>query len=156
MDGIVLLKEDHKTVEKLFKRFEATDEGALEEKQEIVDRIVDELTTHTFIEEEIFYPAARAADPDTAEHVLESIEEHHVAVWICAELGMLEPADERFDAKVRVLIESVRHHVKEEERDWFPQVRKAMGRNRLKELGEQMAAAKDRAPDAPLDVPSAE
>ncbi|MFD3700389.1 hemerythrin domain-containing protein [Streptomyces sp. NPDC058646] len=156
MDGIVLLKEDHKTVEKLFKQFEKADEDAHAEKRKIVDQVIEELTTHTWIEEKIFYPAAREAAPDTKDHVLESVEEHHVVLWMLSELKDLDAADERFDAKMSVLMENVRHHVEEEEKEWFPDVRKAMGRNRLTELGEQMEAAKKTAPTDPLGVPSAD
>ncbi|KPI15285.1 Hemerythrin HHE cation binding domain protein [Actinobacteria bacterium OK006] len=131
MDGIVLLKEDHKTVEKLFKQFEKAGDDAHADKRKIADQVIEELTTHTWIEEKIFYPAARKAAPDTKDHVLESIEEHHVVLWLLSELKDLAPADERFDAKMTVLMENVRHHVEEEEKEWFPNVRKAMGRNRL-------------------------
>ncbi|NBE98438.1 hemerythrin domain-containing protein [Nonomuraea sp. KC401] len=155
MDAIVLLKEDHKTVEALFKRFEQAGERAHVEKRRLVDRITKELVTHAYIEEEIFYPAARAKVPETGDHVLESIEEHHLVVWMLSELKDLDPADERFTAKVTVLIENVRHHVEEEEKDWFPQVRAAMGRKELQELGERMAAAKSEAPGEPLAVKSA-
>ncbi|MGW7172235.1 hemerythrin HHE cation-binding protein [Streptomyces xanthophaeus] len=79
--------------------------------------------------------------------------EHHVVLWMLSELKDLDAADERFDAKMRVLMENVRHHVKEEE--WFPNVRKAMGRNRLTDPGERMEAAKKKAPEEPLAVPSA-
>ncbi|MFE5143721.1 hemerythrin domain-containing protein [Streptomyces fagopyri] len=155
MDGIVLLKDDHKTVEKLFKQFEKAGENAHAEKRKIANQVIEELTTHTFIEEKIFYPAAREAAPDTKDHVLESVEEHHVVLWMLSELKSLDAADERFDAKMTVLIENVRHHVEEEEKEWFPEVRKAMGRNRLTELGEQMEKAKKTAPSDPLVVPSA-
>ncbi|MDF9810854.1 hemerythrin domain-containing protein [Streptomyces sp. SPB162] len=155
MDAIVLLKEDHKTVEKLFKKFEAAGENAVKEKRKIADQIIEELTTHAFIEEEIFYPTAREAAPDTKDHVLESVEEHHVVVWMLSELAGLDSADERFDAKMTVLIENVRHHVEEEEKEWFPEVRKAMGRNKLQEVGMQLEAAKAKAPRSPLAVPSA-
>ena len=73
-----------------------------------------------------------------------------------SELAGMDPADERFTAKVTVLIENVRHHVEEEERDWFPQVRKAMGRKVLQQLGEEMAAAKTTAPADPLSNLSAQ
>lgn len=156
MDGIVLLKEDHKAVKRLFREFKKNHESASDaEKRELVDGILQELTTHSFIEETIFYPAARAEVPDTDEHVLESVEEHHVVAWLCSELKDLEPDDETFDAKVTVLIEIVEHHIQEEEDDWFPKVRKALGRNRLKELGEQMEAAKPKAPADPLALMSA-
>ncbi|MDJ0386194.1 hemerythrin domain-containing protein [Streptomyces sp. G-G2] len=156
MDGIVLLKEDHKTVEKLFKQFEKAADDAHAEKRKIVDQVIEELTTHTWIEEKIFYPAAREAAPDTKDHVLESVEEHHVVLWMLSELTGLDASDERFDAKMSVLMENVRHHVEEEEKEWFPDVRKAMGRNRLVELGERMEKAKKGAPGDPLAVPSAD
>ncbi|GAA0410563.1 hemerythrin [Acrocarpospora corrugata] len=156
MDAIVFLKNDHKTVEKLFKRYEKAGRKAYREKRELVAKVIEELTVHAHIEEEIFYPAARKAAPETDDHVLESVEEHHVVAWILAELKNLDVKDERFDAKVTVLIENVRHHVEEEEQEWFPQVRAAMGRKRLRELGEEMEAAKPRAPRDPLSVPSAD
>ncbi|MBB5868863.1 hemerythrin superfamily protein [Allocatelliglobosispora scoriae] len=156
MDAIVLLKEDHKTVNALFKEFEKGKESATPAaKRKIVDKIITELTTHAFIEETIFYPAARAGAPDTTDHILESVEEHHVVAWLLSELQNLDPKEETYDAKVTVLIENVRHHVEEEEKEWFPEVRKALGRNRLLELGEQMAAAKAKAPSNPLKLSSA-
>jgi hemerythrin superfamily protein len=155
MDAIVLLKDDHKAVEKLFKEFEKAGESAHKEKQPIVQKIIQELTTHAYIEEEIFYPSARQEVPETGSHVLESVEEHHVVVWMLSELKNLDPTDERYDAKVTVLIENVRHHVEEEEKEWFPEVCKAMGRNRLQELGERMEKARSGAPDDPLAIMSA-
>ncbi|MEU6974985.1 hemerythrin domain-containing protein [Streptomyces sp. NPDC046371] len=155
MDAIVLLREDHRTVEKLFKRFEKTDDAGRAERRSIVDEVIEELTVHAWIEEQVFYPAAREAAPDTTDHILESIEEHHAVVWMLSELQDMDAADERFEAKTTVLIENVRHHVEEEEKEWFPDVRKAMGRNRLTELGERLEAEKGRAPRAPLAVPSA-
>jgi hemerythrin-like domain-containing protein len=83
------------------------------------------------------------------------VEGHHVVVWMLSELKNLDPADERYDAKATVLIENVRHHVKEEEQEWFPEVRKVLGRNRLQELGERMEKAKADAPRDPLSLMSA-
>ncbi len=156
MDAIVLLRDDHKTVEKLFKRFEKTGDEDVAERQSIVDEVIEELTVHAWIEERIFYPAAREAAPETTDHILESIEEHHAVVWMLSELKNMDPADERFKAKMSVLMENVRHHVEEEEQEWFPDVRKAMGRNRLTELGDQIEAEKNNAPRDPLAVPSAD
>jgi hemerythrin superfamily protein len=156
VDGIVLLKEDHKTVKRLFREFEKTHKDATPQaKRALVDKIIKELTTHAYIEETIFYPAARAEVPETDEHVLESVEEHHVVAWLLSEVAKLDPSDETFDAKVTVLIENVEHHVEEEEQEWFPDVRKTLGRKRLTELGEQMAAAKADAPSDPLALSSA-
>jgi hemerythrin superfamily protein len=156
MDAIVLLKNDHKTVEKLFKQFEKlAKQGSPDPKAkaDLVAEMIQELTTHTFIEESVFYPAAKAAGPK--DEVLESVEEHHLVVWLLSELGGLDPADESYDAKVRVLMENVRHHVEEEEGELFPEIRKAVGRKLLQDLGEQMEAAKKEAPSDPLKVMSA-
>lgn len=155
MDAIVLLKDDHKKVERLFKQFEKAGEGAHKTKRKLVDQVIAELTTHAYIEETLFYPTARSAVPETGEHVLESVEEHHVVAWMLSELARMDPADERFDAKMSVLMENVRHHVEEEEQEWFPQVRQAMGRKDLRDLGEKMEAAKGDAPADPLALWSA-
>ncbi|MGZ4485851.1 MAG: hemerythrin domain-containing protein [Nocardioidaceae bacterium] len=156
MDAIVLLKDDHKTVEKLFKQFEKAGDDAHKTKRDLVDRIIEELSVHAFIEEQIFYPVAREAVPETENHVLESLEEHHIVKWVLEELRGMDPEDERFDAKVTVLMENVRHHVEEEEQEWFPEVRKQMGRKRLQELGEQMEQAKAAAPRDPRPTASDE
>ncbi|MFF2193013.1 hemerythrin domain-containing protein [Streptomyces sp. NPDC058157] len=156
MDAIVLLREDHKTVEKLFKRFEKTGDDDLSERRSIADEVIEELTVHAWIEEQVFYPAAREAAPDTTDHILESIEEHHAVVWMLSEIKGMDPSDERFKAKMSVLMENVRHHVEEEEQEWFPDVRKAMGRNRLTELGDRLESEKRKAPRDPLAVPSAD
>jgi hemerythrin superfamily protein len=155
MDAIVLLKEDHKKVEQLFKQFEKAGDGAYDKKKQIVTEVILALTEHAYIEETLFYPTAREAVPQTEEHVLESVEEHHIVMWMLSELAATDPRDERFDAKMSVLMENVRHHVEEEEQEWFPQVRAAMGRKRLQDLGETMNAAKADAPTDPLTLSSA-
>ena len=142
MDAITLLKDDHKTVEALFKRFEKAGDGAYVEKREVVDKIIEELSIHAAVEEQLFYPVTRATVPDTEDIALESLEEHHIVKWVLSELDDMTPEDERFDAKVTVLIENVRHHVEEEEEEYFPKVRDELGRNALNDLGEAMAAAK--------------
>ena len=149
MDAITFLKDDHRTVEQLFKRFEQAGDRAHVQKRQIVDRIIEELAVHAAIEEQVFYPVARATVPNTEDIALESLEEHHVVKWLLSELVDMDPAHERFDAKVTVLIENVRHHVEEEESDFFPQVRKQLGRNELADLGETLAEAKASAPTRP-------
>lgn len=149
MDAITLLKDDHHTVEQLFKKFEQAGDRAFVQKRQIVDRIIEELSVHAAIEEQVFYPVARAAVPDTETIALESLEEHHVVKWLLSELADMSPEHERFTAKVTVLIENVRHHVEEEEGDFFPKVREALGRNEMADLGETLANAKKTAPTKP-------
>lgn len=149
MDAITLLKKDHHTVEQLFRRYEQTGDRAYAEKRKIVDRIIEELSQHAAIEEQVFYPAAREEVADTEDIALESIEEHHIVKWELSELEHLDPSDERFDAKVRVLMENVRHHVAEEESEFFPKVREEIGRTELGEIGDAMQAARKGAPTHP-------
>lgn len=146
MDAITLLKDDHKTVEALFAKFEAAGENAIKTKRDLVDKISEALAVHASIEEQVFYPEVRKALPDAENSVLEALEEHHVVKSLLAEIDGLEADDERFDAKVTVLIENVRHHVEEEETGLFPDVRKAMGRDELAEIGEALESAKRTAP----------
>lgn len=149
MDAITLLKDDHKDLERLFKRFERAGDRAFVEKREIVDRIIEGLSLHAAIEEQLFYPVARATVPETDDIALESLEEHHIVKWVLSELADLDPHDERFDAKVTVLIENVRHHVKEEETDFFPKVRGELSRTALNDLGDTMAGMQGLAPTHP-------
>ena len=149
MDAITMLKEDHKTVEQLFKRFEKAGDRAFAEKRRIVDQVVEALSKHAAIEEQVFYPVARATVPDTEDVVLESLEEHHIVKWVLSELDGMNPEEERFDAKMTVLMENVRHHVEEEEQEFFPKVRAELDRNALAEVGQAMATAKEMAPSHP-------
>ena len=148
-DAIVLLKEDHKQVRKLFREFQQAGEGATATKGRLVERILEALTVHTYLENEVMYPEVRKLLPDLEDDVLESYEEHHVADVLCFELASMSPDDERFDAKTTVLIESVTHHIEEEEQDWFPKVREGLGRKQLQELGARMAELREKAPRKP-------
>ena len=148
-DAIVLLKDDHKEILRAFRDFEKAGEKAYAEKGRLVDRIIELLTVHTYIENEVMYPRVRELLPDLEEDVLESYEEHHVADVLVMELSGMSPDAERFDAKTTVLIESVRHHIEEEEDEWFPKVREGLGRKQLQEIGAEMLEARDRAPRKP-------
>ena len=149
MDAITLLKNDHKTVKKLFREFEQAHKNEAPGRAKFVNQIVEELSIHAAIEEKIFYPAVRTEVPALEDDILESLEEHHGVKWTCLELTKMDPSDERYDAKVIVLSEHVNHHVKEEEEQWFTKVRDAMSRTRLSELGDAMAKAKKTAPRSP-------
>ena len=149
MDAITLLKNDHKAVKRLFRQFEKLGDNAVKSRRELVDKMIEELSIHAAIEEQLFYPAVREAVPDAEDQVLESLEEHHVVKWTLSELEDMSGDEERFEAKVTVLIESVEHHAEEEEEELFPEVRKAMGRKALAELGAAMEKAKKTAPTRP-------
>lgn len=136
-DAIALLKEDHRKVQKLFKDFE--DAKGTREKENLARKICLELTVHTMIEEEIFYPASEGKIDDDL--LKEAYVEHDAAKLLIAEIESgTEKSDDFFDAKVQVLSEQVEHHIKEEEDDLFPQVRKADVD--LEALGERLAGRK--------------
>ncbi len=148
-DAVAVLKADHRAVEKLFKDFERSGPTAYKSKRRLVDQMITALSQHAAIEEEALYPTARKQDPGVSPQVLEALEEHHVVKWELDELQDLDPRDERFDAKVSVLIENVRHHVREEEGDLFPSLRRAMSRAQLLELGATLERARLLAPTRP-------
>jgi hemerythrin-like domain-containing protein len=148
-DAIVLLKDEHKLIRKAFRDFEKAGENAHAAKGKAVNRIIELLTVHTYIENEVMYPRVRELLPDVEDDVLESYEEHHVADVLVMELSMMKPDDERFTAKTTVLIENVEHHIEEEEEEWFPKVRSGLGRKTLQEIGEEMVQARKKAPKKP-------
>ena len=148
-DALAVLKDDHREVEALFTKFEGLGHRAHKTKVDLVRQMTVALSQHAAIEEQVFYPAVRRAVSSLGDEVLEALEEHHVVKWTLSELEGMTAEDERFQPKVTVLMENVRHHVREEERDLFPQVRKAMAAAQLQELGDGLRAAKDGAPTRP-------
>jgi hemerythrin superfamily protein len=138
-NAINMLTEDHAKVRKMFKQFEKMKEGDDAEKAELVRQICTELTVHAQIEEEIFYPAAREAI-DESDLLDEAEVEHASAKQLISELDGMQPGDELYDAKVTVLGEYVEHHVKEEEKEIFPKVKKA--KLDMEEMAEQMEERK--------------
>lgn len=148
-DAIAVLKQDHRDVEDLFDRFERAGAGAHKQKRRLVDQMIAALSRHASIEEQVLYPWAREHIEDEDDQVLEALEEHHVVKWLLWELEDLDPADERFDAKVTVMAENVRHHVKEEEQELFSDLRDVATRTELLELGEALRAARRTAPSRP-------
>ncbi|HEY8537424.1 MAG TPA: hemerythrin domain-containing protein [Steroidobacteraceae bacterium] len=135
-DAIALLKQDHRTVEKLFDEFEKADDDEL---QSLAHRICQLLTVHAQIEEELFYPQAKDAledDEESLELVHEAAIEHQSAKDLIAKIEGMTSDDEKFKATVKVLAEYVKHHVKEEENELFPETKKA-GLD-LKEIGTRL------------------
>ncbi|MES3026018.1 MAG: hemerythrin domain-containing protein [Pseudomonadota bacterium] len=141
-DAISMLTREHREVEDLFKQYEALGERAKSSKKRIADQICTALTMHATVEEEIFYPSLREAGVKGADELLdEAVVEHASAKELIAQLQEMEPEDELYDAKVKVLAEQIEHHVKEEEKEMFPMVRKA--KLDLEALGEEMALRKE-------------
>lgn len=138
-DAIALLTEDHKRVQQMFKQFEALGDKAGSSKEKLAAQICAELTVHTVIEEEIFYPAAREAIDDD-DLMDEADVEHAAAKELIEQIQEMEADESHFDAKVKVLGEEVDHHIKEEQDEMFPKIRKSD--LDLKALGEAMAERK--------------
>lgn len=138
-DAIALLKQDHRTVEALFDEFEDADEP---EQSRLAERICNMLNVHAQIEEELLYPAAKQAleDEEEVELVSEAAVEHASAKDLIAKIEGMTPDDEAFKATVKVLCEYVKHHVKEEENELFPALKKTD--LDLKEIGTQLAERK--------------
>lgn len=140
-DALELLKEDHEHVKSMFEQYEGLGERAHATKKKLATQICTELTRHATAEEEIFYPAVRAAGgKDKEDLVDEAIVEHASAKDLIAQIMEMESTDELFDAKVKVLGELIDHHVQEEEKEIFPAAKKA-GLD-MKMLGQQIAERK--------------
>jgi hemerythrin superfamily protein len=137
-----MLREDHTRVSGLFSKYKKLmNSGGAQAKQVLVREICSELKVHTSLEEEIFYPAVRAALDEAGRDLLDEAEvEHASAKDLIAQLESASPSDQLYDAKVTVLGEYIKHHVKEEQEEMFPKCRKA--RMDLKAIGAQMRARK--------------
>ncbi|WP_035373164.1 hemerythrin domain-containing protein [Pseudoduganella violaceinigra] len=149
MDALKLLKQDHADVKALFKDYENLGGRAFAGKKKLVDKICLELTKHATIEEEIFYPALRAAAPDSEDQLDEAEVEHASVKALVSQLTQMDPHDDLYDAKVKVLGEYVNHHVKEEESEMFTKARQS-GLD-LTAIGQQMGARKDEVEVVPVD-----
>ncbi|GAA0316554.1 hemerythrin domain-containing protein [Streptomyces polychromogenes] len=161
-DAIVMLREDHRQIRKLIRAYRAAGDGGAASpagtrhaaadpaaKAEAVGRLLHLLSVHTYIEDEVMYPQVRRLLPQTGPAVLGFHEEHHVADVLAGELAGMDPGDEAYDAKAGVLMDAVERHMAAEEGDWFPEVRRAVGRKELQGIGARMAEARERAPEGP-------
>ena len=137
-EAIEMLREDHQKVKDLFEEFEKAEEDG--EKGQIVHAALNALEIHATLEEEIFYPAVREQIDDD-DQMDEALEEHHVAKLLIGELQEMKPGDDHFDAKFKVLAESVKHHIEEEESEILPKAQDAdLDQERL---GEEMTERKE-------------
>ncbi len=140
MNAIELLKADHEVVAKLFAKVKATEDS---DHKAVFQKIKAELDVHAHIEETIFYPKLQSeGDKDLVDIVLEGIEEHRQAKMFLKELAALSGKNEKFDPKLKVLMEDIEHHVKEEEGEMFPLVKKQFDSKVLDELGAKMESEK--------------
>jgi len=143
-DAIELLESQHREVEEIFSQIEDADDPAT--KNDLFEELADKLAIHAAIEEHHFYPAVKAKR--TEDILLESLEEHLGIKRVLADLLKIDADDETFDAKIKVLKETVSHHVEEEETDLFPKVRKLFDKERREALGQEMSAEQAELEDA--------
>jgi hemerythrin-like domain-containing protein len=141
MDALSLLKEDHDKVKKLLKDLDSTTERGVKTREQLFNKIKQELEIHEAIEEEIFYPALKD-HPKTKELTLEAYEEHHVVDLVMAEIEAIPFDQETWGAKFTVMKENVEHHIEEEEEEMFKQAKQVFDEDELSQLGESMAKRK--------------
>lgn len=139
MNAIELLMEQHREIEALFAQYEKANTD--DTRRKLFETIADQFAVHSAIEEQYFYPETKKAR--TEDQLREAVEEHLQAKRIIADLLKMDPGDEQFDAKMKVLEETIAHHVEEEENELFPEVAKLFGSRRLEELGELLEAEGD-------------
>ena len=139
-DALALLIADHREATDLFEQFENLGDRAKASKQKLVQKVCKALLVHTQIEEEILYPAVRAAIKALEDKVDEAVVEHAAAKDLIKQLHDMDPEDDLYDAKVKVLSEEIEHHVGEEEKEMFPQIRKS--ELDLDALGQELAQRK--------------
>jgi hypothetical protein len=141
MDAITLLKTDHEKVAGIFEKLEETTERAEKTREELFTKLKQELDLHAHIEEKIFYPAIKQAE-ETRDITLEAFQEHHVVKVLLRELDEMGVTSETWTAKLKVLKESVEHHVEEEEGEMFKKARTVLSTEQLEELGTLMEEEK--------------
>jgi iron-sulfur cluster repair protein YtfE (RIC family) len=143
MDATALLQQEHDRVKQLFRDFEAA-QGSPADRKAVMKAIKAELQAHTYVEEEVFYPAVmRLRDDEAREAVRDALEENHLVDGLMAELDALEPDDARYDAAVLALRQSLERHMEREEQAMFAQARIHLTDERLEKLGRQMAARRE-------------
>ena len=138
-DAVKLLEKDHRRFEKLMEEGEETTARARKRRKEVLSTLAAEIVAHERKEEKVLYPALKRHS-EARDIVLEGYQEHHVADVLLGELKTMDPADERWGAKFKVLKESLEHHIEEEEGHMFRTARSVLGRDRLEELGRRMQA----------------
>ena len=148
MDALELLENDHQKVLGMLEKLDQTTERAVKTRDETFAKLRDELEAHTHVEENIFYPAVRDESKSNA-LTNAAYEQHHVAKILLDELGGLPVDSERWTAKLKVLKDSVEHHIEEEREQIFPEARNALTKEQLDDLGEQMEAEKTRYQESP-------
>ncbi|MCU1757951.1 hemerythrin domain-containing protein [Pseudomonas helleri] len=146
MNAIDLLKADHEKVKGILSQLSESTDRAVKKRTELLEKLELEVSIHTQLEEEILYPAYKAAGGKAeAEMYYEAKEEHRtVDSLVLPDLKGTDPTSPEFAGRVKVIKELLEHHIEEEETDMFPHAKKILGKTKLDELGDQMLTLKAR------------
>lgn len=148
MNPVKLIKQDHRTVKALFRKFEKATRRS--ERQKLGEEIIEELSVHAAIEEQLIYPALRArAKRNGEDAVLNALEEHHAVKMVLAELDKMNVDDERYEAKMHVVRGSVEMHIEEEERELLPRLERLFDDEEAEQMAKAMALMKKAVPNHP-------
>lgn len=144
MNAIELLKQDHVTVKALLEQLNSTTERGVKTRTELLRKIEIELLVHTTIEEQVFYPAFKAAGAKEESVMSAEAKEEHRTVdsLVLPDLKQTAPSSLEFAGRAKVLKELLEHHIEEEEKEMFPKAIKLLGKQKLAELGAEMEALK--------------
>ena len=144
-NAITMLKSDHATIKRLCKELNNTGDRAVKERERLVNEIERVLKTHAQIEEEVFYPAflEKTEGTEAEDMFYEAAEEHHVVDMVLPALKAANPKSKEFEAKGKVLLDLLEHHIKEEEEEMFVKSRKVFTDKQLRELGDLMLARRE-------------
>src|SRR4030095_696972 len=147
MDVVKLIRQDHRFVRSLFRKFRGADRRT--QKQKLGQQIIEELSVHAGVEEPLVSPLLREREKRLEAPVLDALEEHHAMKLVLAELDRMTPEDECYQAKLHVVAEGVEMHIEEEESQLLPRLEKLFDRDERRELGGQMSELKLLAPNPP-------
>lgn len=144
MNAIDLLKADHQTVKAILAQLSESTDKAIKKRTDLLDKLEMEISIHTKLEEEILYPAFKAAGTMEQDVLYFEAKEEHRTVdsLVLPDLKQTDPGTPEFAGRVKVVKELLEHHIEEEETEMFPQAKKLLGKSRLDDLGEQMEAMK--------------
>jgi hypothetical protein len=145
-DAIVLLKQEHKELQRLFKDYRALDAGELAARSDLAQHIVHDLTVHSYLVDEVLYPQVSAVLRDPAHEALRGYRDHRAIDRLCEEVAGRSPTEPGFTGQVDALLSAATQQMSQEEREWFPQLRAALRRKDLQEIGTRLLAVRETAP----------
>ncbi|MEY9949659.1 hemerythrin domain-containing protein [Kitasatospora sp. GAS1066B] len=145
-DAIVLLKQEHKELQQLFRDYRALDPGEVAARGELAQQIVHDLTVHAYLVDEVLYPLVSALLRDPAHEALRDYRDHTAIDRLCEEVAARPATDQSFAGLVDALLSAAAQQMSQEEREWFPRLRATLRRKDLQEIGTRLLAVRETAP----------